>query len=329
MAQKLLQLCIDWGTANLSASYSLPSVDPERIENVRFRFISEEAPMMAAMHEGHLVWGYDLQALILKHKVAAEDVIEFFKLALYDQDGAQPERVARVTAQLEQNNMSLDLLIQLHLRAVVDECLREVRDSEDKLLTPGKMLHELDVTDVGLRLSVPQMWSPTARRRMLQAAKLAGFTLVALASEPQCALASLVNKVAKKTVRLPRPLLASDAVTAVDVGCGTTDIVTYRLVDDLSEHSRFEAVSQESGAFCAGQMVNDLLLDVFETSGEVAQRGGFRRVCNDLGITEHEGRRQALAEIERLKLEYERLPRYRICLLAPFKGEATFDSEFT
>ena len=70
--------------------------------------------------------------------------------------------------------------------------------------------------DVKIRISVPQMWTPDARRRMTLAVEKAGFPLAVLASEPQCALAYFIDRIARRKKYIGANLQAGDTILVFD-----------------------------------------------------------------------------------------------------------------
>lgn len=196
---------------------------------------------------------------------------------------------------------------------------------------------EINAFPVRARLSIPQMWTPSARRRLIGAAKRAGMPMVTLASEPQCALAYIISWWADEQQAHLRPLLTpGDLILVADIGAGTGDFVLYRLKDDLSAKSRLDAIQQATGALCGSQAINDYLLDIVEANIPKSKGGNLAGLCKNLGISTHSFREKALSEIEAQKLRFstetDRL-RYRITIDGdPEAGgddDETFDYDFT
>lgn len=125
-------------------------------------------------------------------------------------------------------------------------------------------------------------------------------------------------------------LFAGDRSLIVDMGAGTTDIVGLELRDDLSRDSRFDAVSEETGGLCAGQGINDYLLDVVESSQTMQTRGGMETVAVELEMTVHALRRSLLQEIEDFKLKFEERSTFPLSIRATKGGNTNrFEYDFS
>ncbi|KAK5127450.1 hypothetical protein LTR85_006789 [Meristemomyces frigidus] len=196
-------LSIDWGTFKFAAGFSIcangDTISVHEPSILSFNDIDCLVPMMATWYNKDLVHGFELRDLLRDGKVKSEDVIEFFKLALYDHGGQVPmsKRANRVKEQLAQLGKSTHELFTAHLKAVFEDCKWEIRRSGMRFHFKAEDLAQMPVK---VRLSVPRMWSPSARRQMQEAAQAAGIPLVALASEPPSVLAYFVYKIANGSI---------------------------------------------------------------------------------------------------------------------------------
>ncbi|KAK5127449.1 hypothetical protein LTR85_006788 [Meristemomyces frigidus] len=87
--------------------------------------------------------------------------------------------------------------------------------------------------------------------------------------------------------------------------------------------SRFDAVGEESGGDCAAQSINDLLLDLVESSEGMRVGGGTEEVAKSLGMTEHAFRRSMLQSIEDFMLKFEERGTFQLMIRAI---QAAFDA---
>jgi len=227
-----------------------------------------------------------------------------------------------VNEQLQHHGTTLDEFIALLLKAVIEDCVEELKAD-----VPGMRVEISNGLAINIRISVPQMWTPLACRRMLEAARVAGCRLVTLAFEPQCALAYFVETLRQDSILETLPLRAGNTLLVVDLGCGTGDFVMYKLKDDLNETSCLDAFSEGLGALCGSQIVNERLLPIFEA--RVTEiNGSFQQFCSSLNLNEHAARRQALLGIETMKKNFLTQDRHIVHIAAPGYGAATQDIEF-
>ncbi|EME47927.1 hypothetical protein DOTSEDRAFT_124252 [Dothistroma septosporum NZE10] len=192
------------------------------------------------------------------------------------------------------------MLIADHLQAVVKACKTAIRLSRERIFFGAGELDEM-LEKIKTRITVPQMWTPDARRRMQKAAKKAGLGIVVLASEPQCALAYLVDNMAQVSVDKGRHLRKGDKVMVADLGSGTGDFVLYRLKENLSPNSRLESINESSGELCGSFLVDELL---YLTLKRRKGRDWLIQAVQELKVTERDFERRALVAIEKVKREF-------------------------
>lgn len=147
------------------------------------------------------------------------------------------------------------------------------------------------------------MWTPTARRKMIEAAKHAGLSMVTLVSEPRCALAFLIDRwTVGPYQHLRPPLDIGDLILVADLGSGTGDCVLYRLLGAFGRDCCLEEVKNATGEICGSQKINDYLLELLVASDAVKHMGGLKTLCFSLGISVDTFKEQALREIEEQKV---------------------------
>ncbi|TKA68029.1 hypothetical protein B0A55_08375, partial [Friedmanniomyces simplex] len=266
-------------------------------------------PMIMAMLEGRPVWGYELQRLVANNEVDLDRVVDLLKLELYETPSttAERRRVA-LREQLRQLNIEFEALVAAHLKAVAHDCLEFVFGSVYTCNISEDQLRKLPVR---YRISVPQMWSLKARERIQKAAEMAGMKLVVLFPEPENALAYFMHTVASKKGVLGSQLGVGSKLLIVNIGCGTADLVTYKLEEPLTSTSRLKAVSSSSGGACGSQMINELLLLTVEGSGEVQYVGGLQKTKEKLGFSDLKWRKTILHGVEDIKCRFPNLAKYQ------------------
>lgn len=89
-------------------------------------------------------------------------------------------------------------------------------------------------TPITFQLTLPATWSPAARDSTRRAAKEAGFESrqgdeLAMIDEPEAAAISVV-KGTKETIRGVEPFETGSCIIVLDMGGGTVDLVTYKIV---------------------------------------------------------------------------------------------------
>ncbi|PPJ58630.1 hypothetical protein CBER1_03506 [Cercospora berteroae] len=231
-------------------------------------------------------------------------IIDFPKLPLY-QGPATSEITRRVEATLAElpGEKTLDLLIEEQLRAIVHDAKLALRKTELKIQyrsDPEKLEQLLE--NMHIRITIPQMWTPDAKRRMQAAAKRAGLRVSVLSYEPQCALAYLIDAAAKQKVQVG-PLTEGDSILVADLGCGTGDFVLYQLQSKLSVDSRLQCIGQSSGEICGSFKVDEALLKILK------RRAGtewYENVRSQLVLEAGEFERRVLIAIEEAKLRFGR-----------------------
>ncbi|KAK5697160.1 hypothetical protein LTR97_007295 [Elasticomyces elasticus] len=295
----------DWGTGRFSACWAVcfdgrTIREDDLVDISFFQRAGYQPPMMMAYHAGQYIWGYELEGMVLNGAVGEERVLDHLKLELYEQrDEFAEARCKALGKQLADMHLTVDGLITAHLRAVMQDCMSAIVDSE-----PTIPEDELRRMQVRVRLSVPQMWSMPARQRMQNAAEAAGLTLVLLVSEPENAMAFCLQQLVKKEKRYGAILRKGDRILVADLGCGTADIVTYMLQGPLTLTSPLEAVSSSCGGACGAQMINEILFDAVRTRIGQTYEGGLKALHENLGLSRIQFRKKALRFIDGAKNQF-------------------------
>jgi hypothetical protein len=298
-----IDLAIDWGTWKWAAAYVLCKND-RKITPVRPLLIDDstyEVRMAATWIDERLVQGRELQNRTDNDEILSDSVIDFFKLPLYQgpETAAVSDRVDTLLKQIP-GDKTLDLLISDHLRAVIEVIKRALLESPLKRNFGASELQNL-VERMRVRITVPAIWRPDARRRMQAAAKNAGLVFVALASEPQCALAYLIEQEKRNKIDFGRQPGAGDHILVADLGCGTADFVVYQLQNIISVDSRMKAVTGSSGGVCGSVKVDELLYhSLLVREGRQWHISAIKK----LGVTERDFTRRAMIAVEKAKRDF-------------------------
>ena len=90
--------------------------------------------MKAALFAGHLIWGYELDTLVVGGLVPDEDVIQLYKLAFYENNSEDTLRqVKRVNEQLALLGLTVDNFLAIQPKVAIKSCLDEIITSDDPL----------------------------------------------------------------------------------------------------------------------------------------------------------------------------------------------------
>ncbi|KAK4549813.1 hypothetical protein LTR36_005114 [Oleoguttula mirabilis] len=302
---------LDFGTSKNAAAFEICRAENDEcvVTPKALRFVQKdciwgyELPAIATwLEDGLFCHGYELQKFEKADHTVSSRVLDFVKLCLYSNEQTQVhiEKTEELLNAFP-GGKTLDGLLEEYFKALVSECKDALQDSELQLNFGKEQLASMPFR---VRISVPQMWTPAARRRMQMAAKNAGLPLVALASEPHCALAFLVYRLAQQGNLASNPLPTGSKILIMDLGCGTADIVLYNLLDDLSEKSGLEAINQSTGALCGSLEVDKHVEKVILKSDQIVKGGGPEGVANSLGLTLHAFHRRLLQGIAEEKVKF-------------------------
>lgn len=305
MSSYQLHLGLDYGTANWSLAFAAYR-DGEKVAGPTRLILYDSAYEVRSMAtwtaDGRFVRGKELERLSLYDAKLSDNVLEHFKLGLY-QSKSNDELVAKFERILTDmpGNHTLEDLITEHLRAII--ALGKVA------LKPQLALLQLTdeecstmLESIRVRITIPQMWTPSARRTMQVAAKRAGLKVSLLAAEPQAALSWLINRFALWDIAPHKKMGKGSHILVCDIGAGTGDFVMYALQNALNAESALQAVGQSSGSLCGSTHVDRILLKQLLSSWERPKK---IRICKKLGITERDFERRVLFAIEEIKRSFD------------------------
>lgn len=161
---------------------------------------------------------------INKGQIGWEDVVELWKLALYEDHKTDPiaERLVLQLDRFGKGNVAD--LVRIHLKAIVKETRERIRENLAR-----EYFGDVDAIPIKLFLNIPQMWKPTANRIMTEAAETAGVTWLELVYEPQSAIGAYMDFL---KAQRPGAYQAGDASCVADCGGGTSDVASYEFGED-------------------------------------------------------------------------------------------------
>lgn len=300
-----LTVAFDIGTANTAAAFGVGNDDqlPTEVHHVSWEFRKITMPSIVAWDEnGRFRCGFDLEAAVkaTQNKVSPLLIIQHAKMALCE--GSKLKAVPRIKQQLKDaGNKTLEDLFAAQLEVMKTLAVDYIARSDFRAnFTKAEIL----AMPLKVRLTLPQMWTPDARRTMQNAARRAGLPLVTLVGEPQSALADTLRTYAGRSKTFPTQLKAGSSILTMDGGCGTADTVHLRLLDDLSINTRFEALTQPTGSDCGSGKVNEFALEIFKQRINTEESEGVQGILDHLSIDEDYFDWQALLGIEQAKLRF-------------------------
>jgi len=266
---------------------------------LRFQDSAFEVPSIATWINGQLIYSFELKRIEDDDPEISEMVLDQPKLCLYRGAETQEHRYnVEKLLKTFPGNKTYDNLLEDLFAAVYSDCRKALLKTDQIASFDRDVLAAIQWR---VRISVPHMWTPEARRRMQLAAKKAGLPLVTLASEPQSAMACFVDRLAKRSLRLPKRLERGHKILVMDLGCGTGDQVLFELLDDLSVDSRLDAISQATGALCGSSQIDRLVVEALIESQEFEAKGGLEALARGHGQGPHVLRRRLLNEIAEAK----------------------------
>jgi len=174
-------------------------------------------------------WGSEATDAIKTGELKAENIIEMWKLVLYKKHKGS-STVKHIEAQLARFGLAIFELIRLHLKAVLEIIYAELMESNF-----GLTREDIDAMSKKIFLSVPEMWSPAACRNMSEAAKAAGFDIVEIVREPECATAFYAHH--HKTSLLKGHKDGNEIIIC-DIGGGTGDFGRVRVEGSLEDGAK-------------------------------------------------------------------------------------------
>ena len=213
-----LRLALDLGTKALKMAYNIAEPDDKielsRIHPIYYDFKGPEAPMIIGYHGEKFVWGYDAKALIDAGCLGESNYISLLKLALYSDPDTEP---------IHQETRNKLKQMRKSLEEVLEQCISVFTTYARDNIKNHSHGYEIDTLPIDLFISVPQMWTPVANRKMVLAAKNANVGSVRLVYEPECAAAFVIAQELMTQTNGPITdwLSADDVILVADIGGGT------------------------------------------------------------------------------------------------------------
>lgn len=320
------ELSIDFGTSTTKIGVALV-VDGERVHKPMMVELEGSVTTSSAVAfyrdefgQETVCYGEDLMAKIRDKEVECKDVFQYIKLCLYDEyEAREPPSVVRVKQQLKEHPIYLEDLIHSYFVAILG-ATRHWLENEHPYRTQIK--EKLSSLRMRVRLTCPQLWSPTARRIMQQAVLRADANIdnVEMASEPICTLAALSERLQGDLANRSIETSEGDNFMLVDTGCGTVDIVLFRQVGKLGQDTDFKALRQCAGCLGGFQQVNELIRNQILKNIDAQQAGGVDAECRRLGITNEHFKYCLDKQIETAKIDYAKSTTKRHMISVPNEG---------
>ncbi|KJX97163.1 hypothetical protein TI39_contig541g00010 [Zymoseptoria brevis] len=320
-----VSLGIDYGTSCDKVAFQLKHLGQldKTVKILLFDGSELELPAHVAWHDGKFFCGWELEEMIRDQKIPVKSVIQFLKMAIHDESGNVPLEQRsllskHIFSQLKAAGKTLQETLDAHMKAILAAVQFALRQS------PYFRLLAADTSTVEInflaRLSVPQQWTTQGCQMMVNAAAAAGLEPVDVVSEPQCSLAELLNVANQSDFGLELCKLKKGSQIVVnDLGCGTSDVVLYELLDDMGIGSRLQAKDQSAGAMCGSQKINEIIYMwiVVELEKSVESHDNeqaLEEYFANLGMTGGDFRWHALASIEDEKKKYPRARSYTVSI---------------
>ena len=130
-------------------------------------------------------------------------------------------------------------------------CLRQ---HAEKLIRNAIPAPVLDSTPTEYIVTVPAVWTESAKVKMKAASQLAGMGRVHLVAEPEAGAVFAMH------VLHPHAIKVGDNFLLVDAGGGTVDVITYK-IDELKPILKISEVSPGAGALCGSSYISRLFIE--------------------------------------------------------------------
>lgn len=222
------------------------------------------------------------------------------------------EIVATVKEQLRKHHKSITTFFADFLRAI-HKSIIEWAERRGLGLT-----RNLSAVEQEYELCVPQVWTPTSTKLLMEAVRLAGLPRTEFVYESQAAAAfsleHLKHYLQENQIGLQEhDIFEDDEMMVADLGGGTGDFASYKFGSDTDAGAEVAlySVGQPEGALCGSEFVNrQFLAWLNEECPEVKEIGNIRKARGAAGLTKINFEAQASAEFETLKV-LDRFPKSR------------------
>ncbi|KAK5127453.1 hypothetical protein LTR85_006792 [Meristemomyces frigidus] len=278
---------LDLGTANGSVSIHFPAPDTRatinRIYIVQMREHHMHFPMIGGYIKGEFMWGVELADKLYAGEVQEEDVIHFCKLGLYPSH-ANSKIVSILNRQPRRHGKTLTQFLADLIHAIDAGVFAYVERSG--------LYIECSREEMEYEVRVPQMWTPTSTKQLMDAIQLADLpsTELVLPGNPKGLS--------------PYKLEPGEVMQLLDLGGGTADSSPYKVGSstDTGAEIVLRLVGIPEGRLCGGFRVNQAFVswletDYVKTTPEVT----IRKLCNRLGLSKLAFEARASAAFEEVK----------------------------
>ncbi|KAK4498912.1 hypothetical protein PRZ48_009422 [Zasmidium cellare] len=305
MSEPKMRIVLDWGTTHWKAAVYIGRSEHEPRAGDVF-LVTDNAtmragcPMVAGYYDGEFRWGSSLIDDLMHNRLPEDPAVHLHKLALYD-----CHQTAEITQDVWDTLGGRDKLVPFmtdFMRAVLGYIVEWTKDFL-KRRRPGCTWDledkSVDTLRKEVQMTVPLIFTPSSTKQMMDAADDAGFPDMEFVSEPIAAAAFILALMKQGINTLVRTcdLVKGSKVLCVDVGGGTTDMVTIKIECEpqLGATAKLGIVGQPQGALCGSHLINQAFLDWVPNSTEVVARGGIDAICDDFRLS----RRALFAKLSR------------------------------
>lgn len=139
--------------------------------------------MIVGYDHGRFVWGYEAKRLIEAGTLKEHNHLSLLKLALYSDANTSPIQL-ETRQKLDQMGKTLEEVLEQTLTVFIEYAKENIKKHAHN--------HNIDTLPTDLFITVPQVWTPVANRKMTMAATLAGADSIRLVYEPECAAAFVI-----------------------------------------------------------------------------------------------------------------------------------------
>ena len=198
---------------------------------------SDKVPTELRYEESGLKWGFQILESQPRHQL--------FKLELDDTKRYKPTTLSQSLPDPRGLPPGYDMTGE----RLISDYLEALRKHTEQILRNKIPAPALASTPVEYIVTVPAVWSDSAKAKTKAAAKRAGMGRVHLVAEPEAGAVYALHALHPHTIKV------GDAFMAVDAGGGTVDVITYK-VEELEPVLKISEVTSGAGALCGSSFLN-------------------------------------------------------------------------
>lgn len=191
-----VNVVIDCGTSALSVAVNLAKGSKPIMGSFRVPFQNGQkhiSPQGIAYYQDKIVWGYELECLVLDGKLPPTNVLYGLKLSLYEEYAQEPES-RHLRQQLQAlGKEEYDVFAELFL-AVIEVAQAYLLETPLKMIRTREQILDLKVE---VFILVPQCFSASGRATLaaaLRIAKIERFQFLSESEAAMCAVSSMTRE---------------------------------------------------------------------------------------------------------------------------------------